>query len=144
MATCFAISRDLVGWPRTWVSTLDMAFLPCGGCRGRSGLRRRGVVEAVEFRSVGRRALHLPPDPHIERKRNRHDHRSTDSQYEKPPQHPHSTFRIADRRQRKCAQNEEERATAVSPSSLTWPALCGESQRSSRRVPDACGRSSTR
>ena len=66
------------------------------------------MVEAVEFRSVGRRALHLPPNPHIDRKRNGHDHHGTDSQYEKPPEHPHNPFRIADGRRRKCAQNEEE------------------------------------
>lgn len=67
------------------------------------------MVEAVELRSVGRRALHLPPDPHIERKRNRHDHRSTDSQYEKPPEHPHNLLRIADGRRHKCARNQSMR-----------------------------------
>jgi hypothetical protein len=51
------------------------------------------VVEAIVFRFVGRRTLHLLPDPHIDRKRNRHDHHNTDSQYEKPPEHPHNVFK---------------------------------------------------
>ena len=54
------------------------------------------MVEAVKFRFMGRRALHLPPDPNINRKRNRHDHCSTDSQDKKPPEHPHNVLRIAD------------------------------------------------
>src|SRR5208283_263465 len=54
-----------------------------------SGLRR-GVVEAVGFRFVRRRALHLLANPHIDRKRNRDDHHNTDSQDEKPPEHPHN------------------------------------------------------
>ena len=63
------------------------------------------MVEAVEFRSLGRRALHLPPDPHIYRKRDRHDHRNTQSQDEEPPEHPHSTFRIADGQRPECAES---------------------------------------
>jgi hypothetical protein len=48
------------------------------------------VVERVEFPFVGRRALHLPPNPHVDGQRNQHHHRRTDSQYEKPPEHPHN------------------------------------------------------
>jgi len=51
------------------------------------------VVEPVALRSLGRRALDLPPDPHVERKHNRHDHHSTDSQDEKPPEHPHNAIK---------------------------------------------------
>ena len=54
------------------------------------------MIEAVQFRSVGGRALHLPPNPHVDRERNRNDNHGTDSQYEKPPEHPHNAFRIAD------------------------------------------------
>jgi hypothetical protein len=57
------------------------------------------MVEAVKLRSMGSRALHLPPDPHINRKPNRHDDHGTESQYEKPPKHPHNASRIADGRQ---------------------------------------------
>jgi len=38
------------------------------------------VVEGVKFRSVGGGTLHLPAYPHINRERNRHDDRNTDSQ----------------------------------------------------------------
>ncbi len=65
------------------------------------------MVEAVEFRSVGCGALHLPPDPHIEGKRGAHHYGRTDSQYEEPPEHPHNPFRIADGRRQKSVQNEE-------------------------------------
>ena len=54
------------------------------------------MVNTAEFRFMGRRAIHLPPDSHVERERNRHDHRGTDSQYEEPPEHPHNALRIAD------------------------------------------------
>src|ERR1022692_1949257 len=122
MAACFeyslaqSFSRLTVRfcWPRTCVSAGDMAFLSwrrflVAYSLGRSGFRRR-VVDAVGFRLVGRRALHLPPDPHIDRKRNRHDHRNTDSQYEKPPEHPHNAFK--DSRwapARTCAESQTDR-----------------------------------
>src|SRR5260370_36943786 len=142
------MARD--GWPKTWVAALDMAFLSqwkiksayqtlCGG----SSLRRR-VVESVKVRSVGRRALHLPPDPHIKPERNRHDDRGTDSQNEEPPEHPHNALRIADGQLRECARNDEARSAAVKPSRLAWPALCGDSQHFSRRAPDACEPASIR
>lgn len=72
------------------------------------------MVEAVEFRPVGRRALHLPPDPHVERKCNRHDHHSTDSKYEKPPKHPHNTFK-----------DSRWAAAKLCPKSQTGRAMCG-------------------
>ncbi len=62
---------------------------PALALHGRSGLWRR-VVEVIDFRFVGRRAVHLTPDPHVNSKGNRHYHRSTDSQYEEPPEHPHN------------------------------------------------------
>jgi hypothetical protein len=59
------------------------------------------VIESVEFGSMGGGATHLPSHPNINRKRDRHYDRNTDSQNEKPPEHPHNAFRIADEPQSK-------------------------------------------
>ena len=50
------------------------------------------MVDDVGFRAMEGRALHLPPDSHIDPKRNRHDHQNTNSQNEKPPEHPHNAL----------------------------------------------------
>src|ERR1700728_277274 len=93
----------------------------------RSGSGRR-VVERVGLRFMGRRTLHLSTDPHIDRKRNRHHYYNTDSQYEKPPEHPHNAFkdsRWVPAPMCPKSQNDGLRTTELSPSSPAWPALCG-------------------
>ena len=98
---------------------------------GRSDFRRR-VVDDVGFRAMEGRALHLPPDSHVDPKRNRHDHQNTDSQNEKPPEHPHNTLEDS----RWAAPHDvieltgpqsqmQKRASSISSSFLNQPFFAG-------------------
>ena len=91
IAACFTQSRlaslpcpTTPVWSRTWLASFDMAFLssrqtPKYANGSTSNLRVGRTIEAFQFRFVGRRRLHLPPDPHKNRERNRNHHRRTDS-----------------------------------------------------------------
>jgi len=52
----------------TWLSFLVGRHFDANGST--SNLRVGRTIEAFQFRLVGRRGLHLPPDPHKYRKRN--------------------------------------------------------------------------
>lgn len=87
------------------------------------------MVQYVEFGSMRKCALHLPPNTHEQNRRHRQDDRRAYSEDEEPPEHPHNLFRIADGAGRPfVGESARKKPSALSSFSPTYPSTGGASR----------------